>query len=46
MGTLILDVDGTTYALHDGKLKRLVATGLVAEHTPGLFAIPRPRAGT
>jgi hypothetical protein len=27
------------------KLKRLVATGLVTEHEPGLFAIPRPRTG-
>jgi len=27
------------------KLKRLVATGLVVEDGPGLFAIPRPRAG-
>jgi hypothetical protein len=25
------------------KLKRLVATGLVTEQAPGLFAIPRPR---
>ena len=24
------------------KLKRLVATGLVTEDTPGLFAVPRP----
>jgi hypothetical protein len=28
------------------KLKRLVATGLVTEDTPGMFAIPRPRTGT
>jgi hypothetical protein len=28
------------------KLKRLVATGLVTEDAPGLFAIPRPRTGT
>ena len=28
------------------KLKRLVATGLVTEDTPGLFAIPSPRTGT
>lgn len=28
------------------KLKRLVATGLVIEDEPGLFAIPRPRTGT
>ena len=27
------------------KLKRLVATGLVTEAEPGLFAIPRPRTG-
>ena len=27
------------------KLKRLVATGLVVENEPGLFAIPRPRTG-
>jgi hypothetical protein len=27
------------------KLKRLVRTGLVTEDEPGLFAIPRPRAG-
>jgi hypothetical protein len=27
------------------KLKRLVATGLVTEDTPGMFAIPRPRTG-
>lgn len=27
------------------KLKRLVATGLVTEDEPGLFAIPRPRTG-
>jgi hypothetical protein len=27
------------------KLKRLVAVGLIAEQTPGLFAIPRPRTG-
>jgi hypothetical protein len=26
------------------KLKRLVTTGLVAEDTPGLFTVPRPRA--
>jgi hypothetical protein len=25
------------------KLKRLVTTGLVVEHAPGLFAIPRPK---
>lgn len=25
------------------KLKRLLATGLITEHEPGLFAIPRPR---
>lgn len=28
------------------KLKRLVATGLVTENPPGMFAIPRPRTGT
>jgi hypothetical protein len=28
------------------KLKRLVATGLVVEETPGLFAIPRPNPGS
>ena len=28
------------------KLKRLVTTGLVAEHTPGLFTIPHPRTST
>jgi hypothetical protein len=27
------------------KLKRLLATGLVVEESPGLFAIPRPRTG-
>jgi len=27
------------------KLKRLLATGLVVEEAPGLFAIPRPRTG-
>jgi predicted ATPase len=27
------------------KLKRLVATGLVTEDEPGLFAVPRPRTG-
>jgi hypothetical protein len=27
------------------KLKRLVATGLVAETEPGLFTLPRPRPG-
>jgi hypothetical protein len=27
------------------KLKRLVATGLVTEDKPGLFAVPRPRTG-
>jgi hypothetical protein len=31
-------------AMH-AKLKRLVATGLVAEEAPGLFAIPRPQPG-
>jgi hypothetical protein len=27
------------------KLKRLVATGLLAEDEPGLFTLPRPRSG-
>lgn len=41
---LDLGTESTNIENMRSKLKRLVSTGLVAEETPGLFTVPRPRA--